>query len=133
VGDEWWWDRPDIAGTLDSSPASRRPAPRRSTARQLDGPFAIHSIRLAPRPPSRWRGRRWPRHGRHGAAARDRDAAGQGYYRAGDHQLISPVLVGQMHPPGKDPADLYSIAEVVDGEAAAGPWRQSGCTMTYPA
>ncbi|HZP98870.1 MAG TPA: ABC transporter substrate-binding protein, partial [Reyranella sp.] len=43
-------------------------------------------------------------------------------FRAGDHQLMSDLFVGQMHPLGPAGTDDYfKVEEVVTGEKAAGP------------
>ena len=48
-------------------------------------------------------------------------------YRAGDHQLMSDIFVGQVHPPGPGgPDDLFKIEETVTGEKAAGPVEGDG-------
>jgi len=54
-------------------------------------------------------------------------------YRAGDHQLMSNIYVGQMHPPEGDPDALYKIEATVTGEQAAGTVENTGCKMTFPA
>ncbi len=54
-------------------------------------------------------------------------------YRAGDHQLMSDLFVGQMHPKG--PAgddDYFKVEEVVTGEKAAGPAADTGCKLVWP-
>ena len=53
-------------------------------------------------------------------------------YRAGDHELMSNVFVGQVHPPKGDPANVFSVAELVPGAQAAGPASDTGCQMKYP-
>ncbi|CAN5851590.1 ABC transporter substrate-binding protein [soil metagenome] len=54
-------------------------------------------------------------------------------YRAGDHQLMSDIFVGQMHTPGPDsPDDLFKIEEMVTGETAAGPAEGTGCKVVWP-
>jgi len=54
-------------------------------------------------------------------------------YRKGDHQLMSDLFVGEMHPPGAGGGDdVFKTAEVVTGEKAAGSAEDTGCKMTYP-
>ena len=55
-------------------------------------------------------------------------------YRAGDHQLMSDIFVGQVQPPGAGgPDDLFKVASVVPGEQAAGPAEATGCKSNWPA
>jgi branched-chain amino acid transport system substrate-binding protein len=54
-------------------------------------------------------------------------------YRAGDHQLMSDIYVGQVHPPGPGgPDDLFKIESIVTGEQAAGSAESTGCKITWP-
>ncbi len=55
-------------------------------------------------------------------------------FRAGDHQLMSDLFVGQMHPLGPAGTDDYfKVEEVVTGEKAAGPAEDTGCKIAWPA
>ena len=55
-------------------------------------------------------------------------------YRAGDHQLMSNIFVGQMHPPeGGNPDALFKVESLVPGEKAAGTVESTGCKMAMPA
>ena len=42
-------------------------------------------------------------------------------YRAGDHELMSTVFVGEAHPPKGDPDNMFTMKNPVPGEKAAGP------------
>jgi branched-chain amino acid transport system substrate-binding protein len=55
-------------------------------------------------------------------------------YRAGDHQLMSDLFVGQVQPAGAGgPDDLFKVESVVPGEQAAGPAEATGCKISWPA
>jgi branched-chain amino acid transport system substrate-binding protein len=60
---------------------------------------------------------------------------GRVFYRAGDHELMSSVFVGEAQnpPPGGDKDDLFKVAQLVPGEKAALPVEQTGCKLAYPA
>ena len=53
-------------------------------------------------------------------------------FREGDHQLMSGIFVGQVHPPQGGPANVFTVATVVPGEQAAGPVSETGCKITWP-
>jgi branched-chain amino acid transport system substrate-binding protein len=53
-------------------------------------------------------------------------------YRAGDHELMPNIFVGQVHPPKGDPNDVVTVADLVPGEQAAGSVAATGCKMTQP-
>jgi branched-chain amino acid transport system substrate-binding protein len=54
-------------------------------------------------------------------------------YRAGDHQLMSDLFVGQVTPPGAGgPDDLFKVEAIVKGDDAAGPAEATGCKINWP-
>jgi len=53
-------------------------------------------------------------------------------YRGGDHELMSNVFVGEIHPAKGATENVFSIAELVAGEQAAGPVADTGCQIKYP-
>jgi branched-chain amino acid transport system substrate-binding protein len=58
--------------------------------------------------------------------------AGKAFYRAGDHELMCDIFVGDMHPPKSSPDDVFTVTSVVQGEKAAGPVSETGCKMVHP-
>ncbi|MBV9907963.1 MAG: ABC transporter substrate-binding protein, partial [Hyphomicrobiales bacterium] len=54
------------------------------------------------------------------------------FFREADHQLMSTVLVGEVHPPRADPFDVFTVRALVEGEQAAGPAADSGCRLVFP-
>ena len=57
----------------------------------------------------------------------------QPYYRAGDHQLIPNLYVGNAQAGGSEPGDLFNVTEVVKGSEVAATVEETGCKMTWPA
>jgi branched-chain amino acid transport system substrate-binding protein len=53
-------------------------------------------------------------------------------YRAGDHELMPNIFVGEMHPPKGDPNDVFTVSQLVSGEQAAGSVADTGCKMSQP-
>jgi branched-chain amino acid transport system substrate-binding protein len=54
-------------------------------------------------------------------------------YRKGDHQLMSDIFIGQVHPPGpQGPDDVFKVEAAVPGEKAAGPAEATGCKVVWP-
>jgi branched-chain amino acid transport system substrate-binding protein len=55
-------------------------------------------------------------------------------YRAGDHELMANIFVGNVHPlqPGSAPDDYVTVSTPVPGEQAAGSVADTGCKMTQP-
>jgi branched-chain amino acid transport system substrate-binding protein len=54
------------------------------------------------------------------------------FYRAGDHQLIGTLFVGNAQAQGSTPEDLFQVTQLVRGVDVAGPVEDSGCKLVYP-
>jgi len=54
-------------------------------------------------------------------------------FRAGDHELMSSVFVGEAHPPQGDPDNMFTVRTLVPGEKTAGPPEGTGCKIQWPA
>jgi len=133
---EWYWNQPDVPGVKIFVDGIKAKTGNIATARHWFGYVACHSLALAAEKAKSldgvalskaMEGLELPPH-----IAMSRDKA---YYRAGDHQLMSGILVGeaQNSPPGGNKDDLYKIVTSVPGEIAAGPVEDSGCTIKFPA
>jgi branched-chain amino acid transport system substrate-binding protein len=55
------------------------------------------------------------------------------FYRAGDHQLMPTLYVGQAQAKGSDPEDLFKVTQLVKGPEAAGTVEETGCKLAWPA
>jgi branched-chain amino acid transport system substrate-binding protein len=53
-------------------------------------------------------------------------------YRAGDHQLMANIFIGNVHPPKSSAEDVFTAAALVPGEQAAGSVADTGCKMAQP-
>ena len=58
--------------------------------------------------------------------------ADRDFFRERDHQLMSAVLVGEVHPPDRDPFDVFTTRAVVKAEQAAEPAEASTCKLAFP-
>jgi branched-chain amino acid transport system substrate-binding protein len=54
-------------------------------------------------------------------------------YRAGDHELMPNIFVGQAHPAKSGPDDVFTVSTLVPGDEAAGSVENTGCKMVEPA
>ena len=54
------------------------------------------------------------------------------FFRERDHELMSTILVGEVHPPRDDPFDVFTVRATVKGEDAAGPAAASACRLAFP-
>ena len=131
---EWWWNQPDVPQVKSFNEAIKVKTGRVPTARTWFGFVAVQTAALV------------ANQERSLDAIKLADALQgfklppdvalqphQPFYRAGDHELMSAVFVGEAHPPqGGDPANVFSVRTVVAGEQAAGPVEATGCTITFP-
>jgi branched-chain amino acid transport system substrate-binding protein len=131
---EWYWNQPKVPPVAKFVADIRKRTGRIATARDWFGYVAMHTIALvgnqersleAPKLARALEGFKLPPE-----VALMPDLA---FYRAGDHQLMSDVFVGQAHAKKDNPDDLFTVTDIVAGEKAAGPVGASGCKMTHPA
>jgi branched-chain amino acid transport system substrate-binding protein len=54
------------------------------------------------------------------------------FYRAGDHQLMPTLYVGNAVEKGPEPEDLFHVDELVKGVDAALPVDETGCHLKWP-
>jgi branched-chain amino acid transport system substrate-binding protein len=130
---EWWWNQPEVPQVKAFDDTIRKRSNRAASARDWFGYAAVRTL----------------------AAVANHEksidpvvlaralqgftlppdialSAGRTFFRDADHQLISPVLVGEVHPPQGDPFDVFTTRAVVSGEQAAGPAKASLCRLEFP-
>ncbi|HYZ24151.1 MAG TPA: ABC transporter substrate-binding protein [Rhodopila sp.] len=130
---EWWWNQPDVPEVLAFVADFRKATNKTPTARHWFGYVAVQSVRLAAEKAKSLKGLKLAK------AMEDMELPpdvalqpGRIRYRAGDHQLMSNVFVGDVHPPQGNPDDVFKVTSIVPGEQAAGPVSGTGCKMVYP-
>ena len=55
------------------------------------------------------------------------------FYRAGDHQLMPDLYIGEAVEKGSMPEDLFHVDSVVEGTKVAPSVAETGCKMAFPA
>ena len=130
---EWWWNQPNVPEVAPFVADFRAATGKTPSARHWFGLVAVESVRLGaekakslegPKLSLAMEGMELPP-----------DVAlqpGKTYYRAGDHELMCNIFVGDVHPPTSNPDDLFTVTSLVDGEKAAGPVSETGCKMVHP-
>jgi branched-chain amino acid transport system substrate-binding protein len=131
---EWWWDQPNVPEVVKFVADFRKVVGKTPSARHWFGYVSVHSVRLAadkaksmegPKLAMAMEGMELPP-----------DVAlqpGKVIYRAGDHELMANIFVGQAHPPEGNPDNVFKVEALVPGEQAAGSVADTGCKMTHPA
>ncbi len=131
---EWWWDQPKVPEVAKFVSAYRAATKKTPSARDWFGYVAMHTVRLAAEKAKSLSGPKLA------AALEDfelpPDVAlqpGKVRYRAGDHELMPNIFVGEVHPPKGNPDNVFTVATMVSGDDAAGPVTDTECKMVHPA
>jgi branched-chain amino acid transport system substrate-binding protein len=130
---EWWWNQSDVAHIKAFDAAIRSRTGRAASARNWFGYAAIRTLaQIANQEKSldsvtlarALQGYTLPED-----IALDPNRAS---FRAADHELMSTILVGEVHSPGADPFDVFTARVRVEGERAEGPDAARACRLAFP-
>jgi branched-chain amino acid transport system substrate-binding protein len=130
---EWWWNQPDVPGIKTFDAAIRSRTGKAASARSWFGYAGIRTIaEIANQEKSldavvlarALQGYTLP-----ADVALDPNRA---FFNAADHELMSTVLVGEVHPPGADPFDVFTPRVWVEGQKAQGPDAAKACGLAFP-
>ncbi|HXW29108.1 MAG TPA: ABC transporter substrate-binding protein, partial [Xanthobacteraceae bacterium] len=130
---EWWWNQPDVPQVKAFDEAIRRRTGRAASARNWFGYVAVHTLaQIANQEKSldpvvlahALQGYTLPA----GVALEP----GRALFRARDHQLMSTILVGEVHPPLNDPFNVFTTRAIAKAEQTAEPAEASGCNLAFP-
>jgi branched-chain amino acid transport system substrate-binding protein len=131
---EWWWDQPKVPEVVKFVSDYRTATKKTPSARDWFGYVSLHTVRVAAEKAKSLEGPKLAK------VMEDMELppevalqAGSVRYRAGDHELMPSVFIGQVHPPKAGPDDVFSIEAAIPGAEAAGPVEDTGCKMTHPA
>ena len=130
---EWWWDQPGVPHVAEFNAAMKKLTGGAATARNWFGYASVHTLALianqektldAPKLAHALSSFKLPPEVALQPAAPD--------YRAGDHQLMSTVFVGEAHPPKGDPDNLFTVRDLLPGDKVAGSPEDTGCKLKWP-
>jgi branched-chain amino acid transport system substrate-binding protein len=131
---EWWWQQPNVKEVAPFVDSFSKALGKKPTARHWFAYVSIHAVRLAAEKAKSLDGLKMAQ------ALSDLELPpeialqpGSIKFRAGDHQLMSNIFVGQVHPPEGDPDAVFKVENLVTGEQAAGTVESTGCKMSFPA
>jgi branched-chain amino acid transport system substrate-binding protein len=130
---EWWWDQPDIPQVSAFNEAIRRRTGRAASARNWFGYVAVRTLaHVANQEKSlsavalarALQGYVLPTE-----VSLERESA---FFRAGDHQLMSTLLVGEVHPPRGDASDVFTTRAAVKADQAGAGGEATACRLAFP-
>ncbi len=130
---EWWWDQPDIPAVRAFSAAVRQKTGKAASARNWFGYVAVHTLALIANHEQSLDAVVLARALQGFALPADLALApDRSFFRERDHQLMSAVLVGEVHPSRADPFNVFTVRTIVKGEQAAMPVGESECRLAFP-
>ena len=130
---EWWWNQPDVPEIKAFTTRIRQRTAKPASARHWFGYAAVRTLALIanqersldPVVLSR---------ALQGYALPADVALGpdRTFFRGRDHELMSSILVGEVHPPRGGTFDVFTKHATVNGENAAQPSEASACRLAFP-
>jgi branched-chain amino acid transport system substrate-binding protein len=131
---EWWWDQPDSPHVKEFAAEIKKRTGRAPSARNWFGYVSVHSVALVANQERSLEALKLA-HALSGLKLPPQVALQPAApeYRAGDHELMSSVFVGEAHPPKGDPDNMFTVRKLVPGATAAGSVEDTGCKLQWPA
>jgi len=131
---EWWWDQPGVPHVAEFNAAMKKLTGSSATARNWFGYASLQTLAAIANQEKTLDSLKLAR-ALSGFKLPPEIALQPGApaFRAGDHELMSTVFVGEAHPPQGDPDKMFTVRNPVAGEKAAGPVEGTGCKMQWPA
>ena len=130
---EWWWNQPNVPEVKAFDDAIRRRTGKAASARNWFGYAAVQALALvanqAKSLDSIVLARALQGHTLPPDIALDADRA---FFRDHDHQLMSTIFVGEVHPPRSDPNDVFTTRAIVKAEKVAESLEASACRLAFP-
>jgi branched-chain amino acid transport system substrate-binding protein len=130
---EWWWKQSDVPQVKAFDDTVRKRSGRAASARDWFGYAAVRVLAAVANQEKSLDPVALARALQGFTLSPDVALSpGRTFFRETDHQLMSPILVGELHPPRGDPFDVFTVRAVVGGEQAAGPANASQCRLSFP-
>jgi branched-chain amino acid transport system substrate-binding protein len=130
---EWWWDQPKLAAVKVFDDAMRSRTGKAASARNWFGYAAVRVLAQVANQEKSLDAvvlaRALQDYTLPADIALDPNRV---FFRDRDHELMSTILVGEVHPPRADPFDVFTVQAAVQGEQAAGPIEASACQLAFP-
>jgi branched-chain amino acid transport system substrate-binding protein len=131
---EWWWNQPNVPEVVKFVADYRAATKKTPSARDWFGYVSMYTVRVAADKAKSLEGPKLAMAMEGLELPPDVGLQpGKVVYRAGDHEMMPGIFVGEMHPPKSGPEDVFTVAGIVPGEQAAGTVEETGCKMVHPA
>jgi branched-chain amino acid transport system substrate-binding protein len=131
---EWYWNQPNVPHVAEFVDAVKKKTGRVPTARTWFGFAAVWACALGANKAGSVEGIKVAK------ALEDMELPPEialmpdkAAFRAGDHQLIGDLFVGNAQAQGKMDDDFFNVTSIIKGTDAAVTVEETGCKMAYPA
>ena len=131
---EWWWDQPNTPHVKEFNSEIKQRTGRVATARNWFGFVSVYTVALIANQENTLDPVKLAR-ALSGFKLPPEIALQPNVpeYRAGDHELMSTIFVGEAHSPKGGPDNLFTVEELAPGLKVAGPVEDTGCKLHWPA
>ena len=131
---EWWWDQPNTPHVKEFNSEIKQRTGRVATARNWFGFVSVCTVALIANQENTLDPVKLAR-ALSGFKLPPEIALQPNVpeYRAGDHELMSTIFVGEAHSPKGGPDNLFTVEELAPGLKVAGPVEDTGCKLHWPA
>ena len=131
---EWWWDQPNTPHVKEFNSEIKQRTGRVATARNWFGFVSVYTVALIANQENTLDPIKLAR-ALSGFKLPPEIALQPNVpeYRAGDHELMSTIFVGEAHSPKGGPDNLFTVEELAPGLKVAGPVEDTGCKLHWPA
>jgi len=131
---EWWWDQPNTAHVKEFNSEIKQRTGRVATARNWFGFVSVYTVALIANQENTLDPVKLAR-ALSGFKLPPEIALQPNVpeYRAGDHELMSTIFVGEAHLPKGGSDNLFTVEELAPGLKVAGPVEDTGCKLHWPA
>jgi branched-chain amino acid transport system substrate-binding protein len=130
---EWWWDQPKLPAVKSFDAAMRSRTGKAASARNWFGYAAVRAMALIANQEKSLDAvtlaRALQNYTLPADIALDPNRV---FFRERDHELMSTILVGEVHPSRADPFDVFTAHTAVPGDQAAGATDASACQLAFP-
>jgi branched-chain amino acid transport system substrate-binding protein len=130
---EWYWNQPNVPHVAEFVDAIKKKTGRVPTARTWFGFTSTWACALGANKAGSTEGIKVAK------ALEDMELPPEialmpdkAVFRAGDHQLIGDLFVGNAQSQGKMDDDFFNVTQIIKGTDAAVSVEETGCKMSYP-
>ncbi|HEY4162681.1 MAG TPA: ABC transporter substrate-binding protein [Dongiaceae bacterium] len=130
---EWYWNQPNVPHVAEFVDAIKKKTGRVPTARTWFGFASTWACALGANKAGSTEGIKVAK------ALEDMELPPEialmpdkAVFRAGDHQLIGDLFVGNAQGQGKMDDDFFNVTQIIKGTDAAVSVEETGCKMSYP-